>query len=956
LAWLETEAEAAGHRSLRAVVVAMSKRPEWPNDRKIEAVANNLRALDRGEDPEWWLGRGAELVPLLAAAIRWSPDDLRDRLRELGQATASEARFWVFEACPAIRNLDLDGDDLPPGIPEQKLLSQPHDLRGLWWHAPPGAFKSLFGRFLRRRGWTTLEGTDWDSVVAKIPETGRVFIELGTSSGAPVSPPAPAVSTGRTLIVAAPEPAPQTPVHVKPDNEQGDAVDGNLPDRAPDKANGSEPRTDRETTMENRVGDETGRPWSSVDTPKVSTWQKDLLAWLVRRAKPETTSQIVSVTQLFDRLDLGDIFRTPGEVVEFIGVNLELGQDAIDSGALDEPASFALIHNWMRWAVERRIRERSVPGGDILSDPERGPRILVQAMMSIVRAGDELPLGREAWARHLPGCVPFQVDPSVLAEIASSGDVERLRRLVPPDAPRMVDTLRAIGALQALDGHALTLRPTWIANLVRNLAVEQLAQSGPEGLGAVLLHAEYGPDLFRRLVHSDDVDRWERVRVAIQAAAPSPESLTANFAAFVAVGIALLRGDEVEEALPPLVWTRQFAHTAPRSLGGLPLPIIDMGRPSVGDAGRAIDVWCLAAITIAEWLTERSIPVTPSAFDIWRGGHATGELSEHHAALVRDASSAVLAWHRSGQDSIAPTVEAAFSLGTRLSFARGEVTSPRHSLIPFIQHPSTVVRLAMGKLEQRADHGTNWCLTLEPGLTALRRACESNEIPFEQVIEWCWAQWTGLDQPRGNAPPLAWLRDHEYHGDTSKLDDAEMLWRLTPAAVLERSTVKDWIRWNHTQVLKWLPHEFSASWVLEWADPSRDAELCLQALKLVSFDHGVSYLMNRSSQGNEVPSITAILWDRFPDAMLVHTLELAVDAMRVQEWTGNQWTHPYGICLRAPNAQREDIIRKLGAELSAPTTTPYGREWVRRMFLQMVEARFQGWRNAFAALLESEGA
>lgn len=158
------------------------------------ALANNLRKLDRGEMIDWWLDqRGEPYLTALAALLTWSVPELRRNIEAARPADDDASRWFEFEVFPRLRRLDLDEEDPFPGVPYE-LLAGDGPRVPTWWHAPPGAGRTLVARWLvRRHGWVLASGPG--------PWPERAFLEATSDDIAGRRP-------GR-VVVASPRPTAQ---------------------------------------------------------------------------------------------------------------------------------------------------------------------------------------------------------------------------------------------------------------------------------------------------------------------------------------------------------------------------------------------------------------------------------------------------------------------------------------------------------------------------------------------------------------------------------------------------------------------------------------------------------------------------------------------------------------------------------------------------------------------------
>ena len=173
-----------------------------------EALANRLRELDAGDAFEWWLGaKGTPYLDAVAGVLKVAPADLIAWVEAARPTLDDDARWFRFEVFPGLSPLDLDSEDPYPGVP--RLLWRGDGPRGpTWWHAPPGAGRTLVGRWLgRRHGWSFV------SSPREAPD--RAFIE---HDGADL----PDLRLPDRIVVASPHPMPDRLRQLRWEEVRGD--------------------------------------------------------------------------------------------------------------------------------------------------------------------------------------------------------------------------------------------------------------------------------------------------------------------------------------------------------------------------------------------------------------------------------------------------------------------------------------------------------------------------------------------------------------------------------------------------------------------------------------------------------------------------------------------------------------------------------------------------------------
>lgn len=174
-----------------------------------EQLATRLRRLDEGEGAEWWLGpKGKPYLDAVAGVLKVEPPELIAWIEAARPAPDDDARWFRFEVFPGLPPLDLDSEDPYPGVPA--ALWRGDGPRGpTWWHAPPGAGRTLVGRWLgRRHGWSFV------SSPREAPE--RTFIEHDGSD-------LPDLRLPDRVVIASPHPMPERLRQMRWEEIRGDA-------------------------------------------------------------------------------------------------------------------------------------------------------------------------------------------------------------------------------------------------------------------------------------------------------------------------------------------------------------------------------------------------------------------------------------------------------------------------------------------------------------------------------------------------------------------------------------------------------------------------------------------------------------------------------------------------------------------------------------------------------------
>jgi hypothetical protein len=272
MGWLldwAAKGKAKGERapSYAALATWMAKRGLPKGGPKAGALANNLAKLDRREMLGWWLHEDrAPYREVLSKVLDSKLTDLEEEIRG-ASASADPDRFFEFEVFPNLSPIDLDRESPYPGVPEV-LLEGDGPLGRTWWHAPPGAGRTLVSRWLcRRHGW---------SVATSLrPAPDSAIVELDAL-------PAEVAPRARRILVASP--------HRMPAGLAG---------------------------------------WTEVSPPPRTEWVSAFARWVRERLRPGGCLDPDAIQAALSRDRRPLPFDTPGQLLELLASADQVGIDAL---------------------------------------------------------------------------------------------------------------------------------------------------------------------------------------------------------------------------------------------------------------------------------------------------------------------------------------------------------------------------------------------------------------------------------------------------------------------------------------------------------------------------------------------------------------------------------------------------------------------------------------------------
>lgn len=908
MGWLREMREQMGFRSDRRLAEHLLQRGDRPTDLKLENLANNLGKLDKG-DTGWWLGVGEPWTPLLADALNLEIDELRTRIHQSAHPQGDEAtspdRYVPFTWLNA---LDLATEPLPPGIP------WPLDLLGggtdrFWWTAGPGAGKTLLGRWLPyQEGWTYLPARNWREALGRLPRSGRVYIELEQPGEDPVL--ASELPDGVVVWVSAPfAPTPTVPPMAGGDRQQEDESD---------------------------EGEHDAPSWTEVRTPPLRDWIDALLAWVAPRVKPGGRYDTQEVIALLSALPLGEMFETPGDVLDFLGLVDEVGAAALQEGA--DLSTEALVRTWFRQATERSDRALSPSLSTLLR--RDGARLLVELVQERLRAGRPSALSLEDWASLVPRRRAPPIDRDHLIALIEQGTPEakaEAKAMLRPSKEDVIEAFRGVQILVRGPNGRWSLRPNWLANLAQAVAVEALAEEGPDGIGALLLYPQSAAAGLSVLIEQAARGELALVRACISDVdGQSPERLAALDGAFRVLGHRLLLGDEPPRALLTEAWQAQMAYVAERYLRFPPIPIIRVARVEPATLTHE-DAWIRAALAISLHLRDAGVSLDLQPLNPW-GGLPTEEPARE---AYRQALSKALGDTFADRQDDAQGLEfarACARLGVEMYDRLGSLSDVH--MVMRAAAPTLLVRLARQGAEEIPSGAIQEALELPRGLGPIKDACVREGVELKVVVGWLWRWWSV--HPRQH-PPFHWTsRDLNV---PELLEQAKYLWEMLPVEAISGHLLHEVT--FRPSVWPWLPATFWPVWVrAQLSSPH-----AWHREKL--WDHVPTELLVETMRSASLPAhqlaAYSASWRRVPEAMLALVDGLVIQSERVIPHGTNIVLELMHTGLSHRPEELLDRAERWWRDLDAfPGAGPRLELWLMRA----IEERVPGWRRAFGLLTQ----
>lgn len=894
MGWLEDLAERRGHKSLRAVALAMHKSEYWPRSdkRSPRTVENKLHHLDEGKDTSWWLRTGRPFVRALAEVLEEDEDELLIHIQSARPPSNDQRSIlWPFKMFPELRPIDFDREKPFPGVPASLLRDGgPRELR-TWWVAPIGAGKTLVGRWLEARfGWVFLQVKTWADV--KLPSQGRVFVELSSVTGICIHVLQKIPAT-LTICIA----CPNLPVKMQANSQ----TNGRNPDWL------FAPNFTHEPPPESELPPE----FTTLHTLPVTNWGDDLLQWVANRVHPGGGFNRDQAHDLLFHQNLNAVFATPGDLIGFLGIVEKVGLAQDEANPSASPVLMRWIGYWLKALSDRfehehhskEIRDfRGKCGAELLCDIE----------MERLRHGLGPMLSDAQWCEIIP------------------------RERSPESNRERCTELKEIGVLVEGDAGRWSFKPVWLANAICVVAIETLYNDAPDGLGSLLLYRNTSENALNRLIQEVCAQNFRAVEACLKAGEPSsPEQMVALDGVFRAIGIALLNDVSVPIEWVHEVWVRQMRHTVKRYTNWSPIPILHIAEAQ--DQGAAATrVWFLAAFSLSRTLVKNGVEISCFALNPWNG--LPTDAGENERCL--EALTSIGMVGRINDENAEPGFleRSVYRLGAALFENFGALC--RYGQVLNLQGPAALVAAAIGNEDDAAGF-----LHLPFGLGALEEACKRRAVDLDEVLRWCWNKWGASDRI-SQSPPIGWLG---RHGSRGNYKAAERLWKVAPVNALPDSFLKQLE--DFPEIFDWLTEAIWSRALDVWSrgegrhHGAKLFEVLPEKLALQAVRDG------RVDPWSH--EIRRILWRRMPRALLDLIDELALLPPNPHPKIPNGAGPAVWLLNAAPHEHCAPLIARARMWLSNPAMYPAVEARVLPWLARVIAERASGWREAYALLIEA---
>jgi hypothetical protein len=705
----------------------------WPRSEQIKqtSLATYLGKFDSGEALEW-LEQRPGVLQTLAEVLEMTQEDVDEQLAQFQRPRAASGSRVRLRDVPT-RPIDFRREALPPGIPSQ--VREPTSWP-LWWYAPSGSGRTLVGRWLEARGHAVfLQAQTWADAERQLPERGAVFIELGSSDGAPFQGAWPS----ELKICVATEASPPRP---------------------PESGAERGPRSIRELSEAPAPRRHAPTPWPVVSSPEVRSWLRELVEWVEERVTVEGFDGEDCQRWLLETPQVLSMVDTLGTALGLIGLFATFGRKGEASGMLAKARSSADL---ARLFV--RMRMQQTEGVELTQDllwkrlQHLGRRLLLESEVPWFEAR---PL--DAW-HALAHTRPDEADLEWLKELERQGlkvdraGLEKLRGRLPPDAFRVVRALRDLGLLRERQPQQHAFHPPWVLEgLIAQSLLETLDQ-GPDAWGRLLLRQEHATAVFEALLARCRSHDFTLVRRVLQEPdLRSPAWVATLEATFRVLGLVVLEGKPVPDELRLGALRLQRALVVPDS-AGLPRPRIAYELDSEKES-LLVDrrVWYAALLALSETLP----PGAELSLESW----CAGASADARRWLVYMASYRSTHERRMPEEWLMPLL----LLGGRLLDKLGPLSPPSAST-PLLLQAERLLRLLQQKTLSLSE--VNQSVSWHALGTLLPEYARRRGVDWEPCARKIWAAWLAA----GSSDLPSFLHPDEEH--------ASIFWQFLPPQAIE---------------------------------------------------------------------------------------------------------------------------------------------------------------------------
>ncbi len=415
-------------------------RSDWPDETRMQerSLASLFGKLDRNEHLQWLADRPG-VQQCLAEELSCAVAALRSRLPIALPSRAAQTQY-PFPGLPQLRPLDLDEEDLPPGLPT--VAATPEGWERHWWTVSNPGDAELVGRWLAARRWARVQrGLAADPGG---PTTSRhLYLDVTAQPSAQLD----ATKLPRSLLVVSCS-------------------------RAPDSS------------------------WTVVTPPPLERWLEDAVRWGLARGSFTVEPDLPALIDWL-RTRAAAALDSP---LALLGLTAAAASVSSRLRRLDGPLE--LLRAWFLDRVSDTLDAQDADLSWLKREGLALTLSLVRAALTDRALPWYAARSLDDWMALVPREHGAGPDPRWLEQALRRADenlrprdIQRALRQLPPSAFRLVQALVGLGLLTSADERrdSYRLSPWWFAQTLSQRAAHELTQGSPlEWAEALLLQPE-GP-------------------------------------------------------------------------------------------------------------------------------------------------------------------------------------------------------------------------------------------------------------------------------------------------------------------------------------------------------------------------------------------------------------------------------------------------------------------------------
>lgn len=657
MGWLRELMNDAGQPSFESLARAALSHAHWPKDiqPKQRSLGTIFGRLDRDLELDWLRERPV-VQQVLSEILRCPLAELVAHIAAQADALGEVTDRLRLSDLRTGRSLELSSAPLPPSVPT--FLAVPRTWKLMVWKAPPGAGKTLVGKWLTARGLAeTLTATQPSDLLRLPLGDAPLYVDcLVPLTGEMVS----MLTRRRSVCVA---------TALLDDSARFPL--GTLSVRA--------------LATPDQSAEDDCPPWFVFEQASILAHLEATIDWTSLLLPANSTLRPAEAARILRRMATEwGVVETLSDVVYLCGIIDELG-----ATRLTETNKTSLVKLLLKRRMSEHLDRRDPKAAGLR---RMLPGILVEmAKATLAEKARSLfePRSFEDFMQSIPLEHRHSTDLDWLRVQLSSKevailprDLERAERKLPPGAHRIVTALREAELLVPVGGELFAMRPHFLVRLLDQLGREELVRSSPAEWGEALLGPSRRALLVDALLARAKGDPTGLVEDVLELLdEQSPAMVTALETVFVVLGFEVLSGLELPSHIAQALIEEQTA-LAVLDPDGLPERRVACAPPTCQADSQG--AYLLAALALGEGLPRNGLGNRQGLLGV---GSAEEE-ARSYRALDRIASLLEDAW-----PARPPWVKGALSLFDRIRLQIGVIGRDGHP------HPLLAVGTALDEIE-----------------------------------------------------------------------------------------------------------------------------------------------------------------------------------------------------------------------------------------------------------------